>query len=245
MTLQQLVEPLLQYLCRLNRAHRAGAVTDRDLTRRELTELFEQMRRQAAREPVLQESYRGVELPLLFFVDFTIAYSALPFAADWRRDENRLAYSAGERGGDEKFLDLLDQALKPGSSATPEQLGVYYTCLGLGFTGQPPLSGPELQMKMLQLAGRLRGSMDADAHTRIAQDAYYVDTAPYARPPGSAFLKLALVLIGIVVVLAIANVVLWRDSVRDLKECILSVKEHAPGAGAEGPAGAPSRGPGR
>jgi type VI protein secretion system component VasF len=230
MTLQQLVEPLFQYLCRLNRAHRAGAAADRDLTRRELTELFEQMRRQAARDPVLQESFRQMELPLLFFVDFTIAYSGLPFARDWRRDENRLAYSVGERGGDEKFLDLLDKALKPGSNVSPEQIAVYYTCMGLGFTGQPPLSGPELQMKMLQLAGRLRGSMDADVHSRVAPDAYHADTAPYARPPGSAFLKLAMLLVGLVLVLLVANIVLWRDSVRDLRDCILRVSEHAPQA---------------
>jgi type VI protein secretion system component VasF len=178
-----------------------------------------------------------MELPLLFFVDFTIAYSELPFAAEWRRDENRLAYSVGERGGDEKFLDLLDKALKPGSNTSPEQIAVYYTCMGLGFTGQPPLAAPELQMKMLQLAGRLRGSLDADAHTRLTPDAYYADTAAYARPPGGAFLKLALVLVGLVVVLLVANIMLWRDSVRDLKECIQTVKEHGAKVGGNGPAG--------
>jgi len=234
MTLLKLVEPLFQYLCRLNRAERLGGVTDRDLTRRELTDLFEQMRSQAARDPALQENFRQIELPLLFFVDFTIAYGGFPFAADWRKDENRLAYGVGERGGDEKFLDLLEKALKPGSNVPPEQIAVYYTCLGLGFTGQPPLSPAELQMKMLQLAGRLRGSIDADVHNRIAPDAYYADTTAYARPPGSAFLKLAIVLIGLVVVLMVANVVLWRDSVKDLRECILTVKEHGRKADAGG-----------
>ncbi len=232
MTLPQLVEPLFQYVCRLNRAHRAGAVTDGDLTRRELTDLFEQLRRQAARDPALQQSFREMELPLLFFVDFVIAYSDLPFAGQWRRDENRLAYARGERGGDEKFLELLDAALKPNSGATAEQLAVYYTCLGLGFTGQPPLTGPELQMRMLQLAGRLRGTLDADVHTRITPDAYYADTAPYARPPGSAFLKLALVLVGLVAVLLAANIVLWRESVRGLRECVLTTREQAARGGA-------------
>lgn len=226
MTLLQLVEPLFQYVCRLNRGHRLGAATNRDLTRRELLDLFEHMRAQAARDPALQENFRQVELPLLFFVDFMIAYGDYPFAAEWRKDENRLAYGVGERGGDEKFLDLLEKALKPGSNVPPEQLAIYYVCLGLGFTGQPPLAGPELQMKMLQLAGRLRGSIDADVHNRIAPDAYHTDTAPYARPPGSAFLKLAVVLVGLVLVLMVANVVLWRDSVRELRDCILTVKEH-------------------
>jgi len=228
MTLQQLSEPLFQYLCRLNHAGRLGATTDFGATRRDIDEIFEQMRRESLRDPVLAEHYKQMELPLVFFVDFSISYSGLPFASEWRKDENRLAYKRGERGGDEKFLDMLDAVLAPGSHAPVEHLAIYYTCLGLGFTGQPPLSAAELQQKMLQLASRLRGSVDADIQNRMAPDAYFTDTTAYAKPPGGTFVRLAIVLVGLVVVLLIANIVLWRDSVGELRRSVQKVIERGP-----------------
>ena len=228
MTIQQLVEPLFQYICRLNHAGRLGAVTEFGATRREIDELFEQMRRDSLRDPVLAEQFKQVELPLIFFVDFMISYSDLPFASQWRKDENRLAYQLGERGGDEKFLDMLDEILAPGSHASPEQLSIFYTCLGLGFTGQPPLSAAELQQKMLQLASRLREFVDADIQARITPDAYFVDTTPYAKPPAGSFARMAIVLVGLVFVLFLANIVLWRDSIGELRDCIHAVTQKGP-----------------
>lgn len=235
MTLRRLVEPLFQYLCRLNRAGRMGAITDYEATRRDLDELFEQMRKQSLQDPVLQQQYREMELPLFFFVDFMIAYSDLPFASQWRKDENRLAYSVGERGGDQKFLDLVDAALSPGSTASPEQLAIYYTCLGLGFSGQPPLSATELQQKMLQLSSRLRGVVDSDLQNRLVPESYYSDTTPYNRPPGGTFARIGIVLAGLILVLLAANVVLWRESVADFRRAILAVIDRGPAATAVEP----------
>ena len=89
--------------------------------------------RRSASDPRLSEPGEEVELPLIFFVDSMISESSLPFAAQW--NQNRLAYDRNELAGDEKFFDLLEETLKDQNDEASERLAVFYTCLGLGFTG--------------------------------------------------------------------------------------------------------------
>ena len=107
MMLLELCEPLFQYVCRLRRSARMGRTIEMDEVRGDISEIFSKMKGDASSDMELLTQYEKVELPLIFFTDFMIKESNLPFAYDWvelGRERNELA-------GDEKFFDLLDAEL--------------------------------------------------------------------------------------------------------------------------------------
>ena len=131
MTLPELCEPLFQYVSRLSRLSRMGHSMEMGQVRSDIKRILEEMKAGASGTAELISKYEKVELPLIFFVDFMIKESKLSFATEWLelgRERNELA-------GDEKFFDLLDADLADPSDAANQRLVIYYTCLGLGFTG--------------------------------------------------------------------------------------------------------------
>jgi type VI secretion system protein ImpK len=131
MTLLELCEPLFQYVSRLSRLSRMGQSMEMGQVRSDIKRIFEEMKASTSSAAELISQYEKVELPLIFFVDFMIKESRLSFAAEWMelgRERNELA-------GDEKFFDLLDADLADPSDAATQRLVIFYTCLGLGFTG--------------------------------------------------------------------------------------------------------------
>ncbi len=195
MTLVELCEPLFQYVCRLNRAGRKGGNFDYPIVRAEIKGIFDEMAAKAASDYRLSSLYKKVELPLIFFVDSMISESALSFAMQWSK--NRLGYEQKELAGDEKFFDLLDDTLKdPGEEAT-EQLTIYYTCLGLGFSGFYAMQPEYLRKKMLEIMPRLRAFIDSDPTARICPEAYQnVDQRNLVEPPSN---KIAVITICFIV----------------------------------------------
>src|SRR5579863_490666 len=169
-TLPDLCEPLFQYMCRLNRMGRKNAPLVGSAVRAEIKGLFEEMRQGAARTSGLSAKFQAVELPLLFFVDSMIADGNLSLSAEWNKD--RLAYERNELAGDEKFFDLLDATLTDKSGEASERLVIYYTFLGLGFTGWYATQPEFLRKKMIEVAPRLRERMETDATARLCADAY-------------------------------------------------------------------------
>ena len=99
-----------------------------------------------------------MEQPLVFFVDSAwSAESKVPFAAKWNNDPSWPTASTNWPG-DEKFFDLFDETLKEQSDDANERLSVYYTCIGLGFTGWYAGQPEYLRKKMLEIAPRIRGT---------------------------------------------------------------------------------------
>ena len=224
MTLQEVTEPLFQYICRLNQIGRAGGVCDYDQVRSDVEALFEQMRAQSAADPRIAEQYRQVESPLTYFVDSMISESQLPFATTWH--QHRLAAAAGERAGDEKFFDLLDEALEERGEGTAEKLAVYYTCLGLGFTGYLKDDPETLRKKMLRVAARARTSMDAGIGSKIVPEAYeHVDTRDLVQPPGKSLFAIGLALVGLTVTLLVITLYLFRWSSVELERTLQTIAE--------------------
>jgi type VI protein secretion system component VasF len=132
------------------------------------------------------------ELPLSFFSDSMIAESTLPFASQW--NESRLAYEGNELAGDEKFFDLLDETLKDSSEEASERLAVYYSCLGLGFTGIFFNQPEYLRKSLLTIAPRIRHLMDTEQSGRICPEAYEgVDSRDLIQPPSSRVALLGIV----------------------------------------------------
>ncbi|CAG0996979.1 hypothetical protein PHYC_02626 [Phycisphaerales bacterium] len=226
-TLVEICEPLFQYVCRLNRLGRKGGRSDWGIVRSELKAIFAEMRQKAEQTPGLAGPYGEAEKVMVFFTDSMILNSKLP--PGWKP----ISHELGELGFEEKFWDLLEDALKdPGESATM-RLAVFYVCIGLGFTGLYTGQPDYIRRKMLEISARMRGMIDADQAARICPDAYEnVDTRNLTLPPNRSLTGLMIVLVVMVGVLIVAYVQLFRDASKHLTDSLqqISAGQGKPGA---------------
>ncbi len=151
-----------------------------------------------------------------------ISESTLPFAADW--NQNRLAYDRQELAGDEKFFDLLDETLKESGEDAAERLAVFYTCIGLGFTGIYFKQPEFLRKTMLSIAPRIRHLIEADQNARICPETYEgADTRNLIEPPGSRMVLIAMIFLGFTLAVLISYFVMYRQSSKNLNNSIEEV----------------------
>jgi len=225
MTLLELSEPLFQYVCRLNRSARKGGNYDLSQVQSEIKGFLAEGKSKALGAN-LSEGWDKIELPLIFFCDFMIKSSSLPWAGDWKE----LAFERHEMAGDEKFFDLLEETLKDKSASANDRLAVYYTCIGLGFTGWYTSQPEYLRRKMKEIAARLQaagGGQLGDAR-RICPDAYEkVDARDLIEPPGMKLIGIAIILVGLVFVLFFAYVFLYHESASALSTSLKQVQSNA------------------
>lgn len=217
MTLLELCEPLFQYVCRLRRSARMGRTMEMNEVRADIARIFGEMKEEASSDLELLTQYEKVELPLVFFTDFMIKESNLPFAYDWvelGRERNELA-------GDEKFFDLLDAELADPSDSATQRLVVFYTCLGLGFTGVYTGQLESIQRMISQISARISGLMDADKKSHICPEAYEnVDTRNLIEPPGAKLIGIGISLIALIIIWAVAYCCLFKWTSDDLAESL-------------------------
>ncbi len=206
MTLLELCEPLFQYVARLSRSARMGRSPEMSQVRSDVKRIFDGLRADASAHAELIRQYEKVEMPLVFFVDFIVKESRLSFAADWVE----LAREKNELAGDEKFFDLLDETLADASDAATQRLVIYYTCMGLGFTGIYT-GQPETILKLMsEVSGRISGVMDADEKSYVCPEAYdNVDSRDFVEPPGEKLVAIGIALVGLVIVWSIAYIFLF------------------------------------
>jgi len=223
MTLLELCEPLFQYVCRLNRLSRTGCTLEMDRVRSDIKILFDQMKTEASTKAELTGQYEKIVLPLLFFVDFMIKESKLAFAYDWYelgRERNELA-------GDEKFFDLLDENLADPSNAATERLVIFYTCIGLGFTGIYTGQPETVQRLMSKISARISEKMDADEKSYICPEAYEnVDDRDFVEPPSTKLVGIGITLIGLIIVWSIAYFCLLYWTLQDVDNSLDTIIEH-------------------
>ncbi len=223
MTLLELCEPLFQYMCRLNRSARKGGNYELGQVQSEIKGFLAEAKTKSVGEN-LSEQFDKIELPLMFFCDFMIKESALPWAHDWKE----LAFERHEMAGDEKFFDLLEECLKDHSPAANDRLTVFYTCIGLGFTGWYTSQPEYLRRKMKEVAARLQAAGVFTDTQRICADAYEkVDTRDLIEPPGMKLMGIAIILIGLIIVLFCMYAFLYRNGSQDLDKALDNVKTNA------------------
>lgn len=222
MNLLELCEPLFHYVCFLNRsARKGGGVFDQSYVRGELRQIFADLKKRAAAEPHLSSQYEKVELPLVFFTDAMIKYSKLPFALDWED----LAYERNELAGESKFFELLDRTLAERNEAANERLAIFYTCVGLGFTGMFTGQAVDLRKKMLEISSRIRGIVDLNTQSKICPEAYeHIDTRNLIEPPARSLGGIAIALVGLVLVLLAANYVLYKKNTNNLANSLEQIR---------------------
>lgn len=216
--LLEFCEPVFQYVCRLNRLARKGGHVAADEVRSQLKALLTDARAKAQQQPGMGAQFEKVELPLIFFCDSMIRESKLSFAGKWQD----LAAERNELAGDEKFYDLLEETLADKSDQAAERLTVFYSCLGLGFTGWYAGQPEYLRKKMMEIAGRVRGKgMETDTGSKLCPDAYeHVNTSNLIEPPGRSLIGIGIALAALAIVLFLTNAQLYRGSAGELKSAL-------------------------
>lgn len=227
MTLPELCEQLFQYVCMVNRVARTprGVDLDFDALRETVQLAFARLEENSKGDPRLSAQYKKVEMPLIFFVDSMIAESALPLAPQWHK--NRLAYERNELAGDEKFFDLLDETLAEPGAEADERLMIFYTCLGLGFTGWYAGQPEYLRQKMNVLAKRLEASIDRQQTAQLTPEAYeHLDERDLVAPPGVKLMTLGIVFAGLLFTVMAVNFYLFREASSTLAESLRQILPH-------------------
>ena len=250
MTLLQVTEPVLQYVCRLNRLSRrsaggasakgdtgfftksaaqaaaapVGATMDYAVVRSEVKALLSDMVQKSGSDGRLMNQVRKIELPLIFFIDSMIAESSLPFAGQWNK--SRVAFERNELAGDEKFFDLLEETMKDPGEEASERLAVFYSCLGLGFTGIYFQQPEYLRKTMLTIAPRIIQFVERDPSSRICPDTYEkVDLRNLVEPPSTKFVYVGIVFACFTLALVIAYFWLYQHNSEMLLKSFDSIRQ--------------------
>jgi type IV/VI secretion system ImpK/VasF family protein len=231
-TLLDLCEPLFQYICRLNRSARKGGNYELAQVQSEIRGFLNDGKNKAP-SLNLSEQWEKIELVLMFFCDFMIKESSLPWAREWKE----LAFERHEMAGDEKFFDLLEETLKDKSPSANDRLAVFYACMGLGFTGWYTGQPEYLRRKMKEIAARLQAAGMFHETERICPDAYEkVDTRDLVEPPGTKLIGIAIALIGLIIVLFFAYAFLYRKSASDLTDALKKIQTSSNASLSDNPA---------
>lgn len=191
-----LYDPLLQYLCQLNRLARCGAPLSYGDVRSKVLSLLASIDKRAEEDPYLMEHVRRLKTPVTYFVDDMLSQNTrLVFAKRWHSE--RLGFAKDGLAGDEAFfINYLDQDLKqPPSKTLAERLLVYYVCIGLGFQGYFFNEPTRLKDYMRQISPSIRPWLAEDSVDRLVPQAYqHTDTRDFVRPPE---LKKSILLAGV------------------------------------------------
>jgi hypothetical protein len=89
-------------------------------------------------------------------------------------------------------------------------LVIYYTCIGLGFTGVYTGQPESIQRLMLEISARIASVVDADEKSYVCPEAYEnVDARDFVEPPGAKLAGVGIALVGLLVVWSIAYLFLF------------------------------------
>lgn len=246
MNLLDLAEPIFQYVCRLNRLARRsgssakgdtsffsksatpgaapvrGAALDYGVVRAELKALLEDFVTKPRTDVRLANQAKKMELPMIFFADSMISESNLSFAQQW--NQNRLAFERSELAGDEKFFDLLEETLKDNSDDASERLALFYTCIGLGFTGIYFRQPEYLRSTMQRIAPRIRHVVEADTAARICPENYEgIDTRNLIQPPSSRMVLVTMIFLCFTLATLATYVLLYAKASKNLRASLTDV----------------------
>ena len=226
--LVDLCEPLFQYVCMLNRVARnpGGESMEYAPLRKVIDGMFQEMEEYAGGDTRLEAQFGKMKMPLIFFVDSMIAESRLGLAPVWNK--NRIAYEMEELAGDEKFFDLLDETLQETGKEAEERLAIFYTCLGLGFTGWYTGQNEYLRKKMLDVGQRVpRELLDTQHTARVCPEAYdHLDTRNLVEPPGLKLATIAVVFAGCLLIALAVNFYLFYDATTGLSTSLKEILRH-------------------
>jgi hypothetical protein len=153
-SLEELCRPVFVVFCNYWQLQQMGTSLPMEKFRSDIQTALGNAKVQAASDPNLSREYERIERPLAFFIDFMVHDGKFPFGRDWRE----LGRNYNELSGDEKFFNLLSEAL--GDSNAQNLVPLFYTMLGLGFEGAYAQNRGYIAKTMRECAARLPGDLD-------------------------------------------------------------------------------------
>lgn len=126
-----IVKPIILEICKLYTFKKQGVELELNKVERTFDDLFEKAKTKSqAQGEELTKSYKLLEKPLVFFVDYCIKEGGFSYS----REYQPMARMYNELSGDEKFFDILESLLN--REDTPKDVfEVFYLMLGVGFDG--------------------------------------------------------------------------------------------------------------
>jgi type VI secretion system protein ImpK len=224
MKLLEICEPIFQYVCRLTRSGRTECTLEMNQVINDIRKIFGDMKTKAASQGQ-EYQLEKVELPLIFFIDFMVHDAKLNISSEWFG----LGVERNEFAGDEKFFDLLDGDLADLSDDATERIAVYYTCIGLGFTGIYTGQTDSIKRLMMKMSARISHMINADDKTLICPQAYEnVDTRDLIEPPGTKLVGIGIVLIGLTLIWLVSYIVLFSITAGEVGDSVQTILKYDP-----------------
>lgn len=222
MTLLELVEPVFQQICRLNRLARKGAAIDLSVVRSELRSAINDARARAAAEPDLMRGFETVEPSILVFIDATVRSMRAGFAGVWKP----LAPERGVESSVKVFEEAMEKALADDSPGSSERLAVLAEILGLGMPGAYGANREAGGKKLAEVLPRLSGLAEIDQTERVCPEAYRnVDTRKLTLPPVRSLTSVAIAAVGMIVVVVVAYFMMFARASGDLRKTLHQIKD--------------------
>ncbi|MDR2394582.1 MAG: DotU family type IV/VI secretion system protein [Treponema sp.] len=154
LSLEDLCRPVLTCFCNYWQLNQAEIPLSLEKFRADIESSLEEAKHKAATDPVLVREYERIERPLVFFIDFMVQESSFPFNKQWRE----LGRNYNELSGDEKFFNLLSEALKDKEAL--QRISLFYTMLGLGFEGAYMQDHGHIDKLMSECVAQFPGELD-------------------------------------------------------------------------------------
>lgn len=237
MTLIELCEPLMQYMCRVNRSAHKGLPMDPAQVRADVRQLMQEIATKAQRAG-MSENFERTRKALHTFIDATVMGVGGLLGTQWK------AMRLEPESAMQDFFDQVEKALGDPDDDATERLAVYYHCIGLGLVGPHAEDTEALRRMMAKMQARLRGRMDVDPAARICPEAYEaLNTSNLIEPPARSMIPMVIALVGTVIVLAVANVLFFRHASSDLSSALTDIASSTagkPAAASQTPAAQPA-----
>jgi type VI protein secretion system component VasF len=152
--LEELCRPVFIRLCAYWQLNHAGHPPAPEKFREDIEAALDDAKRTAAADPALIRDYERIERPLVFFIDYMVKEGSFPFNREWRE----LGRNYNELSGDEKFFNLLSEALR--DSKAHAAIPLFYTMLGLGFEGAHAQDRGFIEKTMKDCAAQFPAELD-------------------------------------------------------------------------------------
>ena len=221
--LEKLCRPLLTCICDYGQYINAGNVPDREEFRNRINMLLAEAKEDAAKSPALEKEFSRIERPLIFFVDYMVKEGGFPFSHEWRE----MARNYNELSGDEKFFDILAEALDDPDSG--KILEVFYTMMGLGFDGIHRNNPEYIERRMKVCASRFsRSKFDVSSEVLTPVDPGILKTAAAKQKSPFKSVRLALVLSAVFMTIAFGiNLSAFLKATEDFRQTLFVAAESA------------------
>jgi len=146
-------------------------------------------------------------------------------ARDWQSMSHE---HFGDFAYEETFFERLDQTLADTSPEATERLAIYYTCIGLGFTGFYQGQPEYLTRKMLEISSRLQDVAGGEG-SRICDDAYkHTNRKPLEINVKSSIIGILIVFGVVLVTLFFGNVYLYWSKAKAMNRALATISEPTP-----------------